>query len=201
MHRSESLTSFITKIEPAWHPESAAEATKLLLPKKLEVAETGLTMPTPELEILESAELAHAQCNYQLEIVPVRQTGPKARYNQNVEAIKVLKKVEAEDRQPTDREREILTRYVGWGGAQQAFDSRDEKWKKEYLELKELLSADEYVDCPWVPAAIEQREGRGLRQGNENAEVAVYRYVTEGTFDAYLWATVENKQRFISKAI
>ena len=49
------------------------------------------------------------------------------------------------------------------------------------------------------PSSIEQREGRGIRQGNENGEVAVYRYVTKGTFDAYSWSVVENKQRFISQ--
>ena len=51
------------------------------------------------------------------------------------------------------------------------------------------------------PSSIEQRKGRGLRQGNENDEVAVYRYVTKGTFDAYSWALVENKQRFISQVM
>jgi len=51
------------------------------------------------------------------------------------------------------------------------------------------------------PTSIEQREGRGLRQGNENSEVAVYRYVTKGTFDAYSWSLVENKQRFISQVM
>ena len=50
-------------------------------------------------------------------------------------------------------------------------------------------------------SSIEQREGRGLRQGNENSEVAVYRYVTKGTFDAYSWSLVENKQRFISQVM
>ena len=48
-------------------------------------------------------------------------------------------------------------------------------------------------------SSIEQREGRGIRQGNENEEVAIYRYVTKGTFDAYNWSLVENKQRFISQ--
>ena len=50
-------------------------------------------------------------------------------------------------------------------------------------------------------ASIEQREGRGIRQGNENDEVAVYRYVTKQTFDAYSWSLVENKQRFISQVM
>lgn len=51
------------------------------------------------------------------------------------------------------------------------------------------------------PSCIEQREGRGVRQGNENEEVAIYRYVTKGTFDAYSWSLVENKQRFISQVM
>ncbi len=63
------------------------------------------------------------------------------------------------------------------------------------------ITAMHHVDCPWKPSCIEQREGRGVRQGNENGEVAIYRYVTKGTFDAYSWSLVENKQRFISQVM
>lgn len=63
------------------------------------------------------------------------------------------------------------------------------------------LVAMHHIDCPWKPSCIEQREGRGIRQGNENDEIAVYRYVTKGTFDAYSWSLVENKQRFISQVM
>ncbi len=55
------------------------------------------------------------------------------------------------------------------------------------------------LDCPWRPADLEQRAGRIVRFGNQNPEVFIYRYATEGTFDAYLWQTVENKQKFISQ--
>ena len=55
------------------------------------------------------------------------------------------------------------------------------------------------MDIPWRPSDIEQREGRILRQGNENSKVQIYRYVTENTFDSYMWQTIENKQRFISQ--
>ena len=55
------------------------------------------------------------------------------------------------------------------------------------------------LDVPWRPADLEQRAGRIVRQGNENKNVEVYRYVTENTFDAYLWQTIENKQKFISQ--
>ncbi|MBQ7069442.1 MAG: hypothetical protein IJM82_09800, partial [Synergistaceae bacterium] len=57
------------------------------------------------------------------------------------------------------------------------------------------------LDCPWRPADLEQRAGRIIRQGNQNAEVNIYRYVTESTFDAYLYQTVENKQKFISQVM
>ena len=55
------------------------------------------------------------------------------------------------------------------------------------------------LDCPWRPSDLIQRSGRIIRQGNKNPEVDIYRYVTEGTFDAYLYQLVENKQRFISQ--
>jgi N12 class adenine-specific DNA methylase len=56
-----------------------------------------------------------------------------------------------------------------------------------------------HLDCPWRPADIEQREGRILRQGNQNSEVAIYRYVVERSFDAYSWQTVERKAKFINQ--
>ena len=55
------------------------------------------------------------------------------------------------------------------------------------------------LDCPWRPGDLEQRKGRIVRQGNQNKEVHIYRYVTEATFDAYIWQTIENKQKFISQ--
>lgn len=67
--------------------------------------------------------------------------------------------------------------------------------------IQDRIVALHHIECPWKPSAIEQREGRGLRQGNRNAEVAVYRYVTKNSFDAYLWGVVENKQRFISQVM
>jgi len=61
------------------------------------------------------------------------------------------------------------------------------------------LIALHHLDAPWRPSDVEQREGRALRPGNENPEVGIYRYVTEGTFDAYSWQILEQKQRFISQ--
>ena len=64
---------------------------------------------------------------------------------------------------------------------------------------QQKLVALHHLDCPWRPADLQQREGRIIRQGNENAEVDIYSYVTEGTFDAYLYQVVERKQKFIAQ--
>ena len=58
-----------------------------------------------------------------------------------------------------------------------------------------------HLDCPWRPADIAQREGRIMRQGNQNTEVGIYRYVVEGSFDAYMWQTVERKAKFIAQVV
>lgn len=65
--------------------------------------------------------------------------------------------------------------------------------------VQDRLVALHHLDCPWRPADLTQRNGRGIRQGNINNEIEVYTYVTEGTFDAYLYQLVENKQKFISQ--
>ena len=64
---------------------------------------------------------------------------------------------------------------------------------------QQKLVALHHLDCPWRPSDLQQREGRIIRQGNENLEVDIYSYVTEGTFDAYLYQLVESKQKFISQ--
>ncbi|NLJ65248.1 MAG: DEAD/DEAH box helicase family protein [Christensenellaceae bacterium] len=65
--------------------------------------------------------------------------------------------------------------------------------------VQDRLIALHDLDCPWRPGDLEQRAGRIIRQGNQNDTVHIYRYATEGTFDSYLWQTVENKQKFISQ--
>ena len=67
--------------------------------------------------------------------------------------------------------------------------------------VQKRLVALHHLDAPWKPAEVEQREGRILRQGNTNEEVAVYRYVTEGSFDAYMWQALETKARFIAQVM
>ena len=64
---------------------------------------------------------------------------------------------------------------------------------------QQKLVALHHLDCPWRPSDLQQREGRIIRQGNENSEVDIYSYVTEGTFDAYLYQLVERKQKFIAQ--
>ena len=65
--------------------------------------------------------------------------------------------------------------------------------------VQDRLIALHHLDCPWKPSDLEQQEGRILRQGNRNEKVKIFRYVTEGTFDAYMWQILENKQKFISQ--
>lgn len=65
--------------------------------------------------------------------------------------------------------------------------------------VQDKLIALHHLDVPWRPSDIEQQEGRILRQGNENPKVRIFRYITEGTFDAYSWQLIENKQKFIGQ--
>ena len=67
--------------------------------------------------------------------------------------------------------------------------------------VQRRLVALHHLDAPWRPRDIEQREGRILRQGNANKEVQIFRYVTEGSFDAYMWQTLETKARFIQQVM
>ena len=105
--------------------------------------------------------------------------GPKAKYKANVEAIRVLQTLDAEQRQAaTAEEQEILSRYVGWGGIPQAFDEKNADWAKEYAELKSLLPADEYSEArastlnafytspTVIKAMYEALSNMGLSKGN-----------------------------------
>ena len=85
--------------------------------------------------------------NFHFEEAELPKGGPKTRYQWNVEAIRLLKQIEHEDRTATPEEQKVLARYVGWGGIAQAFDERNNDWQKEYAELKELLSTSEYEDA------------------------------------------------------
>ena len=69
------------------------------------------------------------------------------------------------------------------------------------MNVQKRLIAMHHLDAPWRPSDIEQRDGRIMRQGNTNKEVQIYRYITEGTFDAYMWQLLENKARFIAQVM
>ena len=99
----------------------------------------------------------------------------------------------------TDAQRDVLFKEMRAGKKKVLIGSTDKCGTG--VNVQTHLVALHHVDCPWKPSSIEQREGRGIRQGNENDEIAVYRYVTKGTFDAYNWSLVENKQRFISQVM
>ena len=104
--------------------------------------------------------------------------GPKTKYKANVEAIRVLQTLDAEQRQATAEEQEILSRYVGWGGIPQVFDENNAEWSKEYAELQSLLTTDEYKEArastlnafytsPTVIKAMYEALGNmGLSKGN-----------------------------------
>lgn len=108
----------------------------------------------------------------------LRAGGPKARFRMNVEAIRTLKQIEAEERIATTDERQILSQYVGWGGIPDTFEPDKADWKKEYQELKDVLTMDEYASArqstlnahytsPAIIKAIYQAVGSmGFTSGN-----------------------------------
>ena len=116
--------------------------------------------------------------NFHIEDNDLGAGGPKTKYKANVEAIRLLKTLDVEQRQATAEEQEILSRYVGWGGIPQAFDESNADWSKEYGELQSLLTADEYKEArastlnafytsPTVIKAMYEALGNmGLSKGN-----------------------------------
>lgn len=116
--------------------------------------------------------------NYKITNEQLGEGTPREKYQRNIEAIKVLKKCETENRYATLEEQEILAQYIGWGGLQEVFDSRNDSWKKEYEELKSLLTEKEYEEAkestltafytpPIVINAIYKvLEKMGLQRGN-----------------------------------
>ena len=97
----------------------------------------------------------------------------------------------------TDQQKDILFKNVRAGKVRVLIGSTAKMGAGTNVQKRLIALHD--LDCPWRPGDLEQRLGRILRQGNQNESVSVYRYVTEDTFDAYLWQTIENKQKFISQ--
>ena len=99
----------------------------------------------------------------------------------------------------TDEQKEALFEKVRQGTIRILLGSTDKLGVGTNVQDKLIASHD--LDVPWRPSDLEQRRGRIVRRGNENPNVKIYRYVTQGTFDAYMWQIIENKQRFISQII
>lgn len=116
--------------------------------------------------------------NFRYENGEVNEGGSKTRFNWNIEAIKALKDVESEKRLATESEQKTMSRYAGWGGIPQAFDKNAKGWEKEYAELQELLTDEEYANArasvnnafytnPEIARAVNETLTRfGLKKGN-----------------------------------
>ena len=102
--------------------------------------------PVQQVESLENEKNVAGQTkhNFHYNLWELEKGGPKTRYQWNMDAIRTLKQIESENRLATPEEQKILSKFVGWGGLSQAFDEENAGWSKEYAELKELLSDEEY---------------------------------------------------------
>jgi TolA-binding protein len=98
-----------------------------------------------------------------------------------------------------DASKAMLFKSVREGNVRMLFGSTAKMGEGTNVQTR--LVALHHLDAPWRPADIEQREGRILRQGNQNEYVKIFRYVTEGSFDAYMWQTLETKCRFIAQVM
>ena len=94
--------------------------------------------------VVEKLHIGPDRSNFRITDDSLGTGGQKTKYQNNIAAIRTLKEIEAEERLATPQEQEVLSNYVGWGGLYQAFDADNEKWGKEYAELKELLTPEEY---------------------------------------------------------
>ena len=99
----------------------------------------------------------------------------------------------------TDAKKKALFDAVNDGAIRILFGSTEKMGVG--MNVQKRLIAMHHLDAPWRPSDIEQRDGRIMRQGNRNEEVQIYRYITEGTFDAYMWQLLENKARFIAQVM
>ena len=99
----------------------------------------------------------------------------------------------------TDAQRDALFKEMRTGKKKVLIGSTDKCGTG--VNVQTHLVAMHHVDCPWPPSDLQQREGRIIRQGNENPEVEIYTYVTENTFDSYLYQMVEGKQKFIGQVM
>ena len=99
----------------------------------------------------------------------------------------------------TDAKKQVLFEQVRQGTVRILLGSTQKMGTG--TNVQQRLVALHHLDAPWKPAEVEQRDGRILRQGNTNEEVSIYRYVTQGSFDAYIWQALETKAKFIAQVL
>lgn len=152
-----------------------------LFPVAVEENPTAFSITEKEINktaVEQNATAVSISKNFHITNNELGAAGPKTKFNWNIEAIKTLKKIEAENRLATPEEQEVLSRYVGWGGLSSAFDKDNEAWANEYIELKELLTDAEYASArestlnshytsPVIIKAMYQAlENMGFKKGN-----------------------------------
>ena len=124
-------------------PVQSAKAPDLISEPEKPVNESAVAMQEPELQQPEQPQ-SPAE-NYHITNEALGVGSPKTKFAYNVAAIQLLKQIEAEERQATPEEQEILANYVGWGGIPQAFDRENADWAQEYVQLRTLLTSEEYA--------------------------------------------------------
>lgn len=168
----------------AIHRSAADDAVKPLTSKPMTPEEVNQARKEKNLPLdTDTAQKPPAQpkqelINFHITDDDLGAGGAKAKFKANIEAIRLLQTLDAEQRQATAEEQEVLSRYVGWGGIPQAFDEKNADWAKEYAELKSLLPADEYSEArastlnafytspTVIKAMYEALSNMGLSKGN-----------------------------------
>ena len=130
-------------IANGWDTKIAADGHMMSDEKVVESVES-IEYSTKRPQQSEGIAVDQKKHNFHYNLWEVEKGGAKTRYQWNVDAIRTLKKIEAEGRLATPEEQKILSKFVGWGGLSQVFDENNESWSKEYAELKDLLSDEEY---------------------------------------------------------
>ena len=168
----------------AIHRSAADDAVKPLTSKPMTPEEVNQARKEENLPLdTDTAQKPPAQpkqepINFHIKDDDLGVGGAKTKFKANIEAIRLLQTLDAEQRQATAEEQEVLSRYVGWGGIPQAFDEKNADWAKEYAELKSLLPADEYSEArastlnafytspTVIKAMYEALSNMGLSKGN-----------------------------------
>lgn len=143
---AERISQLIESGEYAVHEPKAIDKPKSITPKNSAPSEEKTEVKEP-VNTLSSPEITGTKIDYVYDPNNTVTGGQKTRYKNNVEAVKLLKQLEAENRYASSEEQNILAKYIGWGGIPQAFDNNNYSWSKEYAELKELLTDEEYASA------------------------------------------------------